>query len=148
MLWRCQTTVMQKTTLTIHNVSITIEHGRQLCLVDLSDNTAHSVSSRQEVTSIQETDIITIETTQSLVHRIIDTLIRLRNHLDTMPVLCGVRPFDIRIHHLEGRIRRSTVDDQMHNLRIILTKHTVKRPLKHVSGIIGNRHIGHPYHRR
>ena len=77
MLWRYQTTVMQKTTLTIHNVSITIEDGRQLCLVDLSDNTAHSVSCRQEVSRIQETHIITIQTAQSLVHRIIDTLVRL-----------------------------------------------------------------------
>ena len=62
MLWWRETAMIQETPLAIHYVCITIEYGRQLCLIDFANNTAHSISGRQEITGIQETDIITIET--------------------------------------------------------------------------------------
>ena len=78
-----QTTVVQKMPLPVDDVRIAIKHGRFLTMGTvpvvrngLSD-AGDGIGGREEIACVQEAHIVAIETAQALVHRVIDTLIRL-----------------------------------------------------------------------
>ena len=77
MFRRRQTAVTEETALTIHDIRITVEYSGKLRLIYFLHNAANRVGNGQEIACIQKSYIITIEAAQSLVHRIIDAIVRL-----------------------------------------------------------------------
>jgi hypothetical protein len=61
MFRRSQTTVIEKSALTIHDIRIAIEYGGELRLIYFLHDAADRVGGRQEIARIQETHIIAVK---------------------------------------------------------------------------------------
>ena len=67
--------MMEEIAAGIDDISIAIENGGKLT-IDHFCYARDDIGGREEVASVEETDIITINTSQTFVHSVIDTLVR------------------------------------------------------------------------
>lgn len=139
-LGRGQSTVTEKTALRVDDIRVAVEYGWSIG--HLLDDTADSIWCRQEVASIEETDIVAIEGSQTFVHRIIDAMIWLRDYLNAMAVLSSIGAQDIVVDKLERTVCGGPVDDEMHDVGVVLLEHAVEGSLQHGGGIIGDSDVG------
>ena len=62
-----------------------------------------------------------------------------------MAIVGSIGALDIIVNDLKGAVCRSTVDNQMNDVAIVLLKHTVERALQHLGSIVGYRDIGNDH---
>ena len=92
------------------------------------------------ITCIKEDEIVTSRLVQSLVHRVIESMVGFRLDDDGVGYLLL-----ICFCHLDGVILRGTVDNQVLNVLARLSADTVERPLQDGSRLVSNSNNGYSH---
>ena len=116
--------------------------------IDCRCDFTHSVRCWQEIAGIQIAHVVAIERAQALVHGIVDAFVGLGGYLYLMTVLGGVRSGDVIVDKLQCIVGRCTIDNEMHDVRVVLLEHAVECALQHLGGIECDGNVGDAYHRR
>ena len=129
---------MQEAALRISDSRITVDNSRRTGTVGNGLDGRRCV---QGIPCIQKDHIVARSTLQSLVHRVIQSLVGLRPYQDLMPALVFIVPGNG--HRV---ILRSTINNQMLYQGIGLAGHTVEGTLQAASRIISDCDNGNAYH--
>ena len=118
MFWRSEAAMMKETTFGVDNIGVAIQHGR---LIGNGGNDARdSIGGREEVTGIEETDVVTVERAEPFVHGVVDAMIMLRGNLNTMTVVGSIGTPDIVLDDLKGAVCGSPINNEMYDVTIVL----------------------------
>ena len=138
-LWRPVSAQSEEVALSIRRRSVAIDDCRSA--FRLFSYRLYGVLRIQRIARIQEHYIVARSLLQSLVHGVIQSLVCFRLY----PHLVRTRLF-VFFRYFYGIILRSTVNNQVFYMRILLTAHTVQCPLQATCCVIGNGNYRYPYH--
>ena len=142
-----QTTLTQETSLGIHQIGLSIENGRIARITLLPARPRNHLRDgthlMQAIACIQKHQIITRSIAESLVHGIIETIVRFAYQSDMMRMRGACVLCHILLHHTQGAVGGASVNNEMFYTRIILTGHAGERSLKSLGSIVGDSSYGH-----
>ena len=118
----------------VHNVGIAVNHTR--IRAHTCGNARKHIGTVETVAGIQENNKVAGSHGESLVHGIINALVRLAHRIDLMTCLACVA-FLIMKKLSHRTVVRISVNHQMFHVRIVLFFHTVKSALYYIGGVIG-----------